>query len=250
MTDQRDLESALHRDWRALREAERFHGSLPSCRTKQWVREDGHVGYVTLDYRLRRDFTLPAGQYGAFAEEPFTFVEQYWSVRTMNGRQDPNWRPILNLHVVHLRARRVTGHDVEAVVRNALLLRHAASRTAPAAFLGNEPRASLNVIGLVLGTELAPEVSVVGATDGVFGIPFRAASFTYTVADGFAVQPSEDDERFLAIGTDLDGQLAVLGEQLVGDDLLPAQGYVWSGVNDGPVFDRMTNLTIHNGQVL
>ncbi len=95
-----EIEAALCREWRGLRESGDLGVVLPACGTRQWMRDDGCVGYVTVDYSVQRNVGFP----GAHRSAPgvASIVEKYWSLRTMNGRQDPNWRPSLNVHVVHV----------------------------------------------------------------------------------------------------------------------------------------------------
>lgn len=158
-----DLESALCREWPRLRELDCLQSVLPSCRTRQWVRDDGIVGYVTLDYQLHADLKIP-GAWNQPRVAVASLVEHYWSVRTRDRRQDSEWLPSLNLNVVNIRNTTVTSDDAEEVLRYALVLERAA-RSAGRSWLAQDKRANLYVRAVLLGAEIGPDVNLLAAMD-------------------------------------------------------------------------------------
>lgn len=243
-----DIEAALSREWRTLREAGRLRPILPDCGTRQWMRGDACAGYVTVDYCVQRNVQFP----GARGATPgvASIVEKYWSVRTINGRQDPTWRPSVNVHVVHVRNHAVTCTDAEDLLRNAWVARQAvwsAGRgdRAPAA------QATLYVRAALLGTRVGDDVNLLSQAEAFRDIPFRAGEFTFSLADGFTFAERENDEWFdCEVGLYHWREIVEFGERLIGDDLLPLQHFAWRGVNTGPVYDCATGLTTHDGKVL
>jgi hypothetical protein len=240
---QSDIEGALAREWRQLREAGRLHTVLPACRTKQWVLKERLAGYVTLDYRLRRDVTISTDR----GHEPASFVEQYWSVRTLDGIQDPHWLPALNLNVVYVRARPVRARDVDGLIRNALALRDAAGAVGRAWFYGAEKRAELYVHAAILAPVIEDDVRVLASMETLQEIPFRAAQLAFSMAEGFTFTGMPEEDEFWHSS---DPQTAAALMEGLDGDALPAHGFQWPGMNTGPVWDATTRLTTHDGKVL
>ncbi len=240
---QSDIEGALAREWRQLREAERLHMVLPSCRTKQWVLRERLAGYVTLDYRLQRDVTIST----ASGREPASFIEQYWSVRTLDGVQDLHWMPALNLNVVCVRARSVRARDVDGLIRNALALRDAAGTVGRAWFYGEARQAELYVHAAILAPVIDDDVRVLASMEKLQEIPFRAAQLSFHVASGFTFTGMPDADEFWHAG---DPETAAALVDGLDGDTLPRHGFQWPGMNSGPVWDAMTRLTTHDGKVL
>lgn len=247
-----EIEAALAREWRQLREQRALDGVLPALQTRQWILERGRAGYVTVDYRVTCGTSLP----GANGTAPgvASLVEHYWSVRTLNGSQDPNWPPSLNLHVVHIRPRAASSADVDSLVRNAMVVK-AAARMAGRDGFGESPQASLYVRALLLATEVPGDVALLaglgtlGSDECGASVDFRAAQFRYSVGEGF-VFTALDQDRFSDVGVYRPEEVRAFGEQLLADDLIPSQGWAWRGVNQGPVYDAATGLTVHDGRVL
>ena len=248
MTTQRDIEAALYREWRPIRESERLHGALPSCRTRQWMKELHRAGYATLNYRIHRGVSVPA----IHSERPGapSLIEQYWSVRTVDGIQDGSWMPSLNLHAINIVSRVATSADVEAVLRNALAIRDAAVAAGPKWFFGDDKRAELHVRALLLASKLPPDVILLAAMETLHDIPFTVAQFAFNVADGFAFEQPKELDFFWQVGGSHRTDVREFGEFLVGEDTLPAVDFRWAGTNSGPVYDAATRLTIHDGTVL
>lgn len=248
-----EIESALAREWRQLRDGGALHALLPSLQTRQWILDRGRVGYVTLDYRLTRAMALP-GANGSGEPGVASLVEQYWSVRTLDGVQDPGWAPSLNLHLVHIRPRAVTSADVEEIVRNTLVLKYAA-RTAGRPGFVDSSRATLYVRALLLGTEVKQDVALfselgtLGSEDFRASVDFRAATYHYSIGEGFTFA-SNDKDLISEVGIYHSDAIKQLGDQLIGDDAIPTHGWNWSGTNHGPVYDSATGLTVQDGRVL
>jgi hypothetical protein len=209
------------------------------------MHRDGRMGYATLDYRLQRHVKLP-GANGKGPAGVASLLEQYWSVRTLDGGQDPNWMPSLNVHVVHIRPRAVTSADVEELLRNAIVVRGAARIAGQPGFSGAPQRAELYVRALLLGVEVGKDVAVFDAIETLDGIQFGAAAYRFSVADGFSVTPLDATDRFSEIGIFHTPEIKQLGERLISDDTLPSHDWIWSGTNDGPVYDHKIGLTVHS----
>jgi len=245
VVSQHDVESALYREWPRLRTQGLPNQLLPDHQTRQWMHRHGRVGYATLDYRLQRHVELP----GAKSEGPAgvaSLLEQYWSVRTLDGGQDPNWMPSLNVHVVHIRPRAVTSADVEELLRNAIVVQSAARMAGQRGFSGDPQRAELYVRALLLGVEVGNDVAVFDAMETLQDIQFRAAAFRFSVADGFSFTPLDATDRFSKVGIFYTTEIKQLGERLISDDTLPSHDWIWSGTNDGPVYDHKIGLTVHS----
>jgi hypothetical protein len=71
------------------------------------MREQHRAGYATLDYRVHQGVDVPAARANGLPGVA-SLIEQYWSVRTVDGTQDPSWLPSLNLHVIDIRPRAAT----------------------------------------------------------------------------------------------------------------------------------------------
>lgn len=246
-----DLQAALRRDWPKIREEWRRISVLPSCSTHQWILEKRRVGYVTLDYRLHENIEIP-GAWGEEGSASAPLVEQYWSVRTLDGQQNPSWLPSLNIHVIFLRNRKVDSADAEEIIRIARVLQMAAQMAGQQWFV--EPkRAELYVRSLLLGRTIGADADVIAAIDSSRlerdQAQFAVAQFSHTLAAGFSLSLPRGGERLSDPGLFHQDEVRELGVRLLGDDSLPTLDFAWPGTNDGPIYDSVTKLTIHKGLV-
>ncbi|HYW30898.1 MAG TPA: hypothetical protein VE869_05270 [Gemmatimonas sp.] len=253
---QADVTGALVREWRNLREADALASILPSMRTWQWMADEGARGYATRDYTVGP--VPPAlARFGSGSGVGPCLLEKYWSVRTVNGPQSSSWQPSLNLHVVTIRRGAVGMADLAHASELATALRHAAWSGREAGFAQDRvptpgidtPRANLYVRALVLGESSGLDVRRMAWDAWDRPIPLLVADYSYSVADGFRFVPLEDDSLSTAIYREPQ-VLSDVGDELLGHDELPQTGWRWRGVNDGPVYDAATRLTVHNGRVL
>jgi len=233
------LADALRRDWPTLRESDKLDVLLPSCATRQWVLDRGQVGYVTLDYKVHADIRLSdAGR------EPPALVEHYWSVRTLNGRQDEHWLPSLNINVVHVHSRAVNAADVENALLNSVALRLAAGSQG---WFRDDAKAQLYVRAAVLGESIGQDAAIIGGLETSQGVQLRIARLQYSEGDGFTIEAAADEERFWRVGRNSLDELRALGKELLGDDQLPASGFQWQGFNEGPTFDGASRINLPKG---
>ncbi len=113
----------------------------------------------------------------------------------------------------------MTSADAEDLFRNAWIARQAV-RSAAHRYGDQAPHAEWYVRAALLGSDIGKDVNLFSHAETFRDIPFRAGKFAFSFAGGF---------------TFADVEIAALGERLIGDDLLPLQHFVWSGVNTGPV---------------
>lgn len=233
---------ALRRDWSELRQSDKLDAVLPSCATRQWALERGQVGYVTLDYKVSPDVRLVGA-----GREPPTLVEHYWSVRTLNGRQDKDWKPSLNINAVHLHSRAVSAADVENALLNAVALRLAAGAQG---WFRDDAKAQLYVRAVVLGESVNEDANIVGGLETGHGVQLRIGRIRHSSQDGFVVEKGADEERFWRVGRSSLDELRDLGRQMLGTDELPISGFSWQGKNEGPTLDAATRVNLQKSRVL
>lgn len=239
---EQELRDALRREWRSLREAKGLDFLLRPARTHQWVSDRGLFGYALMDYQVRTDVSLRG-----LSVQP-VLVEHYWTVRTLDSRQDPNWEPALNINVVHLYRSTVHAAHVDQALRSSYELRCAAWRQC---WFGENPkRANLYVRAVALGSAVGEDASMIANRETTDGVSVCIAAYKYGVGDGFTFDADPHEERLWCVATLLPEESAQLGADLFSADALPKQEFRWVGVNDGPVWDHETGLTTHNGRVL
>lgn len=258
LRSERDLEDMLFAEWRALREAGRLEHSLPRCSTRQWVRgPDDISGYMTVDYRVHRQLRIPGalGFEGAFGIADF--VEQYWSVRTRNGVQDPTWLPSLNINVVELKNETLTVAHCEQVLRYAIALRQAVLMAGRSWFVGETAPANVYVRALLLGPGMTRDAEVVNGLGSMLHspggdgeIPLRLATFRVSATEGILIDEPTDPERFWHVGIGQPEEVKALGVDLLKEERLPQADFIWPERNDGPTYDHQTGLTTHKGRIL
>lgn len=251
------IEGALLREWEALRKRGALEPSLPSMHTKQWIGRDGQHGYVTRDYGVHPAPAALAALAPAGYVRP-TLVEKYWSIRTLDGTQDPSWQPALNVHVVSIRVGEIRATDLAhaswfaAAVRSAAWIGREAGFSQPprdAADQSRQAPVQLHVKALLIGARSSGEVQQIGRDTWAQTTPLLLAHHTYTVADGFRFTMLDDDS-WVTTAAMHRPQLQDIGDALFGRDELPHTQWRWDGVNDGPVYDATTRLTVHKGRVL
>lgn len=247
---ERDLEDPLYRDWPTIRAQDRLAACLPRCTTRQWVHPDrGTLGYVTLDYRLHRQLGVPGAAVGGNTGVA-DLVEHYWSVRTRDGIQDIEWPLSLNIHVVELKNEALTVAHCQQVYRYALALRGAAAMSLRSAIPNPDHLPEVHVRAVLLGPEISREAAVLHAMASRIDLPLFLTRFHVSAIDGITFSEPEDPERFRQVGINDVDALVDLGQRCFAPSPLTATEGRWTGIQDGPVFDAKTGLTIHNGRVL
>jgi hypothetical protein len=177
-------------------------------------------------------------------------IEKYWSVRTMNGAQDPHWLPSLNVNVIHVTTNPVTAVDCETALRGALAVRDAMWLLGRAWFGGESKRAELYVRAAIVGPAINQDAALLAAMDVLREIPLTIARFQFAVAEGFSFVEPPGLERFWSMHlADITSATSFAGG-LVSDDELPADNFEWKGTNNGPIFDHKLGLTMQDGRFL
>lgn len=244
---QSELDGLLFREWPRIQETRALGWSLPPSSTRQWVIDKEVHGYVTLDYQLHRNVSIPnaagEGKHGSA-----TLVEQYWAVRTRNGRQDPHWPPSLNVNVVHGIAKPVTVAHCESALRNGLLVRRAAYSASQGCF--RDEKANCRVRTYVIGSAITTEAESFAAFGEFQDVRLHVARYSYSAEKGFQFEEAAGGERFWHVGLLTDEENRQFGEQFFLDAHLPGHGFEWDGLNGGPVYDRELGVTHHDGRVL
>jgi hypothetical protein len=216
----------LARDWRALREGGALDLFCASMATRQWTNDRGATpGYITLDYRIHEDIMAPDG-----GLEPPTLLEHYWSVRTLDGRQDPDWPPALNLNVVHLHTGTVGAGHVENASRNALVFHRAAYRQS---WFDDPDRARLHVRAVILGEAVAVDADIIAGLLEQQGV--SVGQFSYDVGIGFQFKRPVRPKRVWNVGLVNAEATRALAEELFGNDTLPRRDFRWDGTNESNV---------------
>lgn len=247
---ERDLEDLLYRDWPTIRAQDRLAACLPGCTTRQWVHPDrGTLGYVTLDYQLHRQLGVPGAAVGGNTGVA-DLVEHYWSLRTCDGIQEADWPVSLNIHAIELKNEPLTVAHCQQVYRYALALRGAAAVSLREASADPDHLPEVHVRAVLLGPEISRDAAVVHAMASRLDLPLFLTRFQVSAIDGITFSEPEDAERFWQVGINDVDALAALGQRCFASSPLLTTGGHWEGVNDGPVFDATTGLTIHNGRVL
>lgn len=222
------IRRALARDWRALRERGALDLLCPSMATRQWTNDRGvRPGYVTLDYRVDEGVPAPDG-----GREPPALVEHYWSVRTVNGRQDLAWSPALNVIVAHLHSSAVAASHVESALRNALVFHRAAYRQA---WFDDPDRARLHVRAVVVGDTVAEDADIMAGFQEYQHVQLSVGAFSYTEGEGFRFTRPVNQERVWNVGLVSADASQAVATRLFGNDVLPQRGFRWDGTNDAPV---------------
>ena len=245
---QSELDGLLFREWPRIQTNHALGWSLPPSSTRQWVNGKDVHGYVTLDHQLHRQVTIPNavadGKHGTA-----TLLEQYWAVRTKNGRQDPQWPPSLNVNVVHGVAGPVTMAHCESALRNGLLVRRAAYSASNGCF-GATEKANCWVRAYVIGSTITPEAASFAAFGEFHEVRLHVARFTYSAEEGFHFEESPDGERLWHVGLLTDEDNRQFGARFFLDAYLPDHEFEWGGTNAGPIYDRELGVTIVDGRVL
>jgi len=230
--DETAMRGALVRDWRDLRDRGALDLLCASMATRQWMNDRGaKPGYVTVDYRVDDGIAAPDG-----GREAPTLLEHYWSVRTLDGRQDPEWSPALNLNVVHLHAGPLGARHVENALRNALVFHRAAYRQS---WFDDPDRARLHVRAVLIGESLGEDADIMAGFQEFQGVQVAAGTFTHG-GDGFQFQRPVNKERVWNVGLVNPQATRTLAEELFGSDVLPQRDFRWDGYNDAQVADTTT----------
>ena len=228
--DESAMRSALVRDWRDLREQGALDLLCASMATRQWLNDHGaKPGYVTLDYRVHEGIAAADG-----GREAPVLLEHYWSVRTLDSRQDPEWSPALNLNVVHLHAGALDARHVENAVRNALVFHRAAYRQS---WFDDPDRARLLVRAVLIGESVGEDADIMAAFQEFQGVQLAAGTFTHDSHDGFQFQRPVNKERVWNVGLVNPQATRALAAELFGSDVLPQRDFRWDGFNDAPLGD-------------
>jgi len=223
--DETELRAALARDWRELRERGALDLFCAPMATRQWTNDRGaRPGYITLDYRIHEGIAAPDGGQDAPA-----LLEHYWSVRTLDGRQDPDWPPALNLNVVHLHTGTLNAEHVENASRNALVFHRAAFRQS---WFDDPDRARLHVRAVILGETVGEDADIIAGLLESQGVSVGQ----FSVDDlGFQFRRSVSPKRVWNVGLVNAEATRTLAEELFGNDTLPRRDFRWDGTNDAEV---------------
>jgi hypothetical protein len=222
-----ELEHALFDHWLELRSSRRLDSVLPRCTDWEADHRGTRVGYKTLNYSIRRQLRLPGAHGMGYGIADL--VEIYWSVRTKNGKQDPNWRPSLNAHVVELKNARLEMEHVDQLYRYMLALRGALNLGGANSINQPDEKVFVYVRGLLLGPEMSRSVELVGALATHADVSLTVATFTLSPVDGIQINRPVDYERFYNVGIFRVDELRVLGESLIASDALVATRGDWVG---------------------
>lgn len=216
------VEAELFSHWRAWREEGRLDGVLPGCGDQEWMRDEARVGYRTVDYRTHRDLRVPD------APNALDLVEIYWSVRTRNGVQDPDWPPALNVNLVAVTDGTVTLRDVERLYRDALALRGALMLAGMGRLSGRRSGVSLYVRGVLVGPD-SEEGALLGDALSAFAeVPIAVAHARLEDGQEPVVKRAAGTAHFFDLASaDVDA-LRDTGAALVGSDRLFRSEGVWA----------------------
>lgn len=229
LRNESDLETALFNHWQELRESGRLDCALPSCRTWERPRGQEMIGYQTLDYKIHRQLRLP-GAWGSRKDGIADLVELYWSVRTLNGEQDPSWEPSLNAHVVELKNEPLQMKHVEQLYRYILALRGALVHGGNGLFISKtieRPKISLNVRGVLIGPHVPESVAIIDALSAHADVPIAVASYVLSATEGLVFKRTGTEERFFSAGYEPD-RLKVVGGDLISQNSLFLSQEKWS----------------------
>lgn len=226
-------ETVLDR-WRALRDAGRLGALLPQCIDRSWGDGDQAYGFVTADYRVYRDFTLPSGPAGG--PPPMAdLIELYWSVRTRGRRQDPNWAAALNAHVVRVVAGPAAAADLDELYRQVVTLRRALQIGGTGPLVADGASVALHARGLLLAPELSAPVAIVERLASHADIPLTVGRYRLNDAGGLEFAGAADGAPRWEVADVSEEELTSLGRRLVQHDLLvrlrgqwaPDPGHDW-----------------------
>lgn len=179
MTDTADasgIRARLLDSWRSLRDADRLGTLLPRSTSREWRSDDRRHGFVTLDYRVYRDIGLP----GSGAPEPAPvadLLEVYWSVRTLEGRQDPDWAAAVNAHVILVLDRDAQVEDLERLYRHVVLVRRAIQLGGVGGLVADGVSIALHARGLLLGPALSTPLAIVDALAARADVPLTVGRY-------------------------------------------------------------------------
>jgi len=220
-----ELRAALAPDWRGLRESGALDLFCAPMATRQWTNDRGaKPGYITLDYRIHENVAAPDG-----GLEPPTLLEHYWSVRTLDGRQDRDWPPALNLNVVHLHTGAIGASHVENASRNALVFHRAAYRQS---WFDDPDRARLHVRAVILGESVNEDADIIAGMLEQQGV--SVGQFSYDDL-GFQFKRPVRAKRVWNVGLVNPEATRALAEELFGNDTLPRREFRWDGTNEADV---------------
>lgn len=152
-------------------------------------------------------------------------VEVYWSVRTLNGKQDPNWAPSLNIKVVELKNVPLQVEDLVQLYRYSLILKHGL-RIPDLTSLVDSKRISLYVRGLLLGREISSDVAAASALLNHAEVPITVGKFSLCPVKGLTISSSPRDEEMWVIGVGIPDLLKV-GHQLTDQAVLLRSNGRW-----------------------
>lgn len=246
---ERDLRDFVYDRWQAIREQDLLSSILPRCTTHQWVVPDiGTLGYVTMDYHLHRERRISGALGADIGGAPF-LTEHYWSVRTLNGTQDPDWQPSFNVHVIELKNEPLIVPHCEILYRYATALRAAAILSVREAISDEARTPKFNLRAVLIGPEITEDAAVVHAFGSMHELPLVLAEFSVSPGGRISFREPEESASHWLAGYNANAAKQLGDEMFGGDQMLLTKGH-WAGINDGPVFDAQTGLTIHKGRVL
>jgi len=229
-----DLEDGLFSRWADLRQMGRFDRVLPGCTTRNWTGGDGESrGYVTLDYRVTRQLSLP-GAWGQGRAGRADLVELYWSVRTRGGVQDMTWAPSLNAHAIELKNEPLDTRHVEQLYRYVLSLRAALHLGGIGQLISDNDVVSLNVRGLLLGPSISEPVGMLDALASYADVPISVARFDIDPVRGVTITQSGREEDFFHVGIFDSEELRALGASLIANDSMYRSAGIWTVNPDSP----------------
>ena len=237
-----DPATTMLETWRSLRDADRLGTLLPRCDTRSWEADGVRHGFVTLDYRTYRNISLdPSGAGGqAFGAD---LLEMYWSVRTRDGGQDPNWAAAVNAHVVEVRPDPLTVEDLERLYRLVVVLRRSLQLGGIGDLVAAGRSVALHTRGLLLGPTLSAPVAIVDTLATHADVPLTVGRYQVDADGSLRFFSGSADTRHLwdyGLG-DADHQRA-LGARLLGHDELFRSGGVWSSERTPSPLDATDDL--------
>lgn len=212
-------------DWARHRTTGRLGTLLPQCVDRVWGEGDEAAGFVTTDYRVLRDF--PLGRGGDRPVPAADLIELYWSVRTRGGRQDPNWAPALNAHVVQVVDESVSALHVDQLYRLAVVLRKALQLGAIGPLVADAKAVALHVRGLLLGGAPKAPAAIVERLASHADLPLTVGRYLVAPDGSVEFAGGATDSRHWEAAAD-DAELTALGQRLVQHDQLIRTAGVWT----------------------
>lgn len=207
--------------WRTLRDGDRLGTLLPRSTSREWHSDDRRHGFVTLDYRVYRDFGLPGtGVTGPTAD----LLEIYWSVRTRDGHQDPDWATAVNVHVIRVTDGDAQVEDLEQLYRQVVLVRRAIQLGGVGGLVADGAAIALHARGLLLAPALSAPLAIVDAIAARADVPLTVGRYQTGPDDSIAFAGASPAARPWEAHGD-PAELAALGSRLLShDQLFTARG--------------------------